>query len=267
MTIVVGSATTEKLEIVLDAAVATNELEVTVSYATQTTTTFVMDAQKSSTNGTTDQTILSATGDATKRLGVSNITVYNADTASAVFTIKYDDGGTEHIIMSSEIAPGATWRWSDTGFNITPKARAQKVVNLAADLTTTSTTFVDVDAGAPLGTELEIDLTTNGGDVALYFIGCARNTSPSNGLYFDFYEANVLAARFGGAEGIQGYFGYYTTIAFVPCAVTYLVQNLAPATYKFKVQWKVAPGGTSRLFAGAGTAYGDIYPIFWAQEI
>lgn len=131
-------------------------------------------------------------------------------------------------------------------------------VNIAADLSTTSTTFVDADA-----TELALTFTTGGGDVMVFFSGSVRNTASVRN-YFDVHES-VAATRYGGDDGLM-----YTNVSngAVATNASFAVRitGLSAASHTFKLQWKVA-SGTGVILAGAGTASEDIHPTFSAFEL
>ena len=90
--------TLTKLEIDLDAAITTNQLDVQVTYVdwnkSGVTTNPAMF--RTASNSTTDVTILAAPVQNPVR-EVLRVAVYNKDTASATVTIKSDNGTTEHI--------------------------------------------------------------------------------------------------------------------------------------------------------------------------
>lgn len=135
-------------------------------------------------------------------------------------------------------------------------------VNEASDYTTSSTSFVDIDA-----TDLNLSLTTTGGDVLLGFYGNIRvSGSGSPTVYFDVLQD---ATRIGGDDGLC--LAFVTSIdsavdQYQPVSFTYLITGLSAGTYAFKLQWKVS-AAAAILYAGAGTSALDIHPQFWAKEI
>lgn len=96
--------TAQKLEIVLGGTVTTNQLQFVASYID--TTDDVTGVQHGTTNNTTDVELVAAPS-ADLRL-VRSIHIYNADTASATVTVKYDQGGTERILRRGAIAAQST---------------------------------------------------------------------------------------------------------------------------------------------------------------
>lgn len=131
--------------------------------------------------------------------------------------------------------------------------------NEAADYTTTSTSFVDVD-----GTNLALTFTTNGGDVLVHFHASVMHTA-SGRICFD---VAVDGNRVAGDDGMIG--GYVPVSAsgypMVQMTFTRLLTGLSAGEHTFKLQWKTS-GATARLYAGAGTSWGDLHPQFWAREV
>lgn len=113
--------------------------------------------------------------------------------------------------------------------------------NAATYETTTSTSFVQIDA------TLDLSLETFGGDVLLIFNAAASN------CYLDFV---VNGSRQGGNDGILS----VPTLADYgnPVQMIWLVQGLVAGTHSFSVYWKVA--------SGTGSLYEHVPPSFVARE-
>jgi hypothetical protein len=106
--------TTRKLQILLGAAVTTNQLAVTVDYVSYTSTTTTPALQLSVTNDTTAVDILSAPASSEQRK-VNLITVVNRDTQFANVTVRLNDNGTMYNYMSNFVlAPNSTLQFTDT---------------------------------------------------------------------------------------------------------------------------------------------------------
>jgi hypothetical protein len=123
-------------------------------------------------------------------------------------------------------------------------------VTLAANITTTSTAFVDTPG-------LTLTLTTAGGALLLGFTGVAANTTGGATVVFDLV---VDGASQGGADGVTG-----SSAGSVPLSFTWLVEGLAAGAHTVKLQWKVS-AGTAILYGG-GTAYLRFRPQLWAREV
>lgn len=134
-------------------------------------------------------------------------------------------------------------------------------LNEGSDLTTTSTSFADVDA-----TDLALTFVTGGGDVLLGFTGAVAHGSASAKILFDVHES-VANARIGGDDGLLvASPATTTTTNATAVAFTVRASSLSAASHTFKVQWRTV-AGTAILFSGAGTSNLDIHPTFWAVEL
>jgi len=129
--------------------------------------------------------------------------------------------------------------------------------NEVSNYTTTSTSFVDVDA-----TNLSLTITTNGGNVLAGFAGAGWLSSASESIWL---ELDIDGSPWAGDDGIMRVrfdnINYIKNLSFVV-----MVTGLSTASHTFKLQWKV-DGGTGTIFAGAGTTDSDLHPQFWIQEI
>lgn len=163
-----------------------------------------------------------------------------------------------------------TWVASEsltsTNFNAELKDRLNAVkspahfkcyIDEAADYTTTSTTFVDIDA-----TDLSATITTGGGKVALFFTGVVYQSATTARVYLDI---TVDGTRLGLDDGLT-----VTRVSSMPShagvSLSVLTGTLSAGSHTFKLQWKV-DGGTGGMYAGAGTATADMHPTFWGIEI
>jgi hypothetical protein len=106
-----------------------------------------------------------------------------------------------------------------------------KSVEIAADITTSSTTFVDLDG-------ITSTITTQvGSKLELYFSASVSNVSANTGIYFRFMVDGV-AGR-GGAER-------YINVPAVGVALSQAVTGLPGGFHTIKVQWRVG-GGTGQI--------------------
>lgn len=152
----------KKMEVVLAGAVTTNQLEVTAHFfihtPQETTTIRRGGAQVSTTNSTTDVTIVDAPVLQGYIINIHSLTIHNKDTATATVTVKIDDNGTEKILIKQAVSVGESLVYED-GFGwqvlspITPpfvdttaivkgSTDATKLVRIEADGLTTATTRV-----------------------------------------------------------------------------------------------------------------------------
>ncbi|MCY4073052.1 MAG: hypothetical protein OXG60_17295 [Chloroflexi bacterium] len=111
--------------------------------------------------------------------------------------------------------------------------------------------FADVDSD-----NLNLTITTTGGDVLAHFHGAVRNHF-SDGAYHCYFDVEVDGSRQGDSNGIM-----ISTIdeSHRSVSFTHLIQNLGAGSHTFKLQWR--EDGASRqsvwLYIGAQ---------FWAREI
>lgn len=138
-------------------------------------------------------------------------------------------------------------------------ANGHSEVNEASDYTTSSTSFGDVDA-----TDMAITIITGGGDVEVSVVCSIINNTLTSRTYFDIYES-VAGGRVGGDDGICES-GTANTSAPQVVSFTYQIASLSAGSHTFKLQWKVS-GGTTTMYAGAGTSGHDTHPQFKVREI
>ena len=129
------------------------------------------------------------------------------------------------------------------------KLPAPAVGETTAQISKNSGSFVDVD-----GDNLNLTVTTRGGDVLAHFHGSAHlNTGEE--VHFD---VDVDGTRQGGNDGIlqSSFHASRWNNSYEAVSFTRLIQNLSVGSHTFKLQWKTN-GGIS-LKAGAQ---------FWVREI
>lgn len=129
-----------------------------------------------------------------------------------------------------------------------------------ANYTTSSTSFVDVDA-----TNLALTITTHGGAVLVGFAGAVANaTTNDTRVYFDI---EVDGVRHGGDDGILCHqAGQDDDQHPQNCSFVILIDGLSAASHEFILQWKVSASAYT-MHAGAGTSNYDVHPQFWVKEI
>ena len=131
-------------------------------------------------------------------------------------------------------------------------------VDDSADYTTTSTTFTDVDA------ELELTITSAGGDLMVGFVGTIYHNTAAAYVYFNLALDDVDQAGDDGmffAQPNKGNTHGDGAISFV-----YLLRSVSAGEHTITLRWKVSTG-TATLFAGAGTSGKDVHPQLWVREI
>jgi len=133
--------------------------------------------------------------------------------------------------------------------------QARYVLNEGADITSSTITFVDVDAA-----NLSLTITTTGGNVKVRFVG---NIKSSTGKCY--LDVDVDSSRYAGDDGILGMKATGSGDPGDPISFEITVTGLAAGPHTFKLQWKVN-AGTATLFAGAGTSDADVHGVFEVSE-
>lgn len=144
--------------------------------------------------------------------------------------------------------------WYDTYFKanmeyLLDPNKDTTIHNEGSDYTTTSTSFVDIDA-----TDLAITLTTNGGPVLVMAAGgCTGSTTLT--IHFDF---TVDGTRYtsGNTNGIAPVTTGSGRLDLLSFAV--LVTGLSAGSHSFKLQWRVN-GGTGTLHSQTSDS-----PVYFA---
>jgi hypothetical protein len=107
------NASTDKLEIVLSGAVATNQLQWNVSWQDITSAgmTLPQSAGAGNTNNTTAVQIVGSPAASTTRQ-VTSINIYNADTATSTVIVRKDVSGSKYVLVKYAVTSGDTLMWS-----------------------------------------------------------------------------------------------------------------------------------------------------------
>jgi hypothetical protein len=107
------NASTDKLEIVLSGAVATNQLQWNVSWQDITSAgmTLPQSAGAGNTNNTTAVQIVGAPASSTTRQ-VTSINIYNADTSTSTVIVRKDVSGSKYVLVKYAVTSGDTLMWS-----------------------------------------------------------------------------------------------------------------------------------------------------------
>jgi hypothetical protein len=102
---IILSETTDNLEVVLDATVATGQPQCYVAWRDRTATTFTAGRTVATTNNVTDVIIAAAPAASTQRV-IDYISVYNRDTAEVTVTIKIDANSNSYILYRGILGVG-----------------------------------------------------------------------------------------------------------------------------------------------------------------
>lgn len=151
--------TTDKIRVKLSSIVSTTELKCYVAYRDTTSTTITPNRNVTNTNGTTEVDLVSSPPSSTQRI-IDYLSVYNADTSSAIVTIEFYDNGTIYDLSIVTLGVGEKVEYQEgLGFKIISTNGAIKVtenepgltesslikfVSISGDVTSTSTSFADI---------------------------------------------------------------------------------------------------------------------------
>lgn len=130
-----------------------------------------------------------------------------------------------------------------------------RVVRVAGDVTTTSTTFADI-------TGASITISTGARKVLLTFTCTAYSSSNAGTGGFDF---NIDGTRASGADfGMSGFNQHATAGEAYPVAMSFLTDALTAASHTFKVQFRTG-NAAHTLTVQAATA--SFAYVFTAVEV
>jgi hypothetical protein len=136
MQTLVLDSTTDKIVAVLSGAITTTQPDFTAHFADNNGTTFSEGELDGTFNSTTQVDIVTAPAASTRRI-IKNITVYNRDTASITFTLKFSANGTLRFITQITLAANASWDFSPV-----PVSGLADVTTTKADLLVRSSSAI-----------------------------------------------------------------------------------------------------------------------------
>lgn len=124
---IILTATTDNVQVVLAGNVTTNQLPCYASWRDITTTAYTPGRTLVNTNNTTDVNVVPAPAASTQRVA-DYIAIYNADTVAAVVTVKFDANGTEYVLWKGTLNPNERVEYVEgAGFSVYTDAGAQRV--------------------------------------------------------------------------------------------------------------------------------------------
>lgn len=109
---IVLSATTHSLKVVLAGAITTNQLPISAAYVDLTSTAYTPAGATTATNNTTGVNAVAAPAGSTQRQ-VKGLTVCNTDTAPATVIVSFDDNGTLRRLVRAPLAVNETLEYTD----------------------------------------------------------------------------------------------------------------------------------------------------------
>lgn len=176
---IILSATNQSLEMDLEATVASTQLDYIVSYVDVTTTTYAPAGSDGTSNNTTAVTIVSAPGDASTQRQIKQITIYNADSASAVVTIQKVNGANTRILCKVLLETTDTLQYNDgEGFSVV-KATGTAV---------SSSTTIGISAGTQSISGPNMVVLSNSNNISFGMSGSSQVTASYLGPTASFWE-------------------------------------------------------------------------------
>ena len=157
------AATTSSLEVILAGAVTANQLPFECSWVDITATTFTPGETGGLTNSGTAVTLVAAPGASTQRQ-VKFINIYNADTASATVTVRYNANSTLRTLVKVILQVGEALIFDGKAFTILDAVGAVKIAQsgtgrfLRTVILTSGTSYVS----GPQATQIFVRLQGGG---------------------------------------------------------------------------------------------------------
>jgi hypothetical protein len=141
---IVLSQTTDKIQVVLAGAVATNQAQCIASWRDITSApTYTGGRSVANTNGTTDVDLIASPASSTQRI-IDYIGIYNNDTATVTLTVKFDANGTDYIVWRGSLATGEHLEYENgkgwtvkTAGGLIKTLQSQSISTVLNDLNTT----------------------------------------------------------------------------------------------------------------------------------
>jgi hypothetical protein len=132
-----------------------------------------------------------------------------------------------------------------------------KTLNEAANYTTNSTSFVDIDS-----TNLSLTINTAGGDVLIIFTGTFSHNTAGGRVFLD---VSVDGTDMFGDDGLVTH-GCETANRQYAVTLVAWKLSLSAGSHTFRLRWRTNTGILT-LYAGAGTSLGDVHPQFVVREV
>ena len=125
---IILDSTTDKIQVLLSAAVTTTELSCFVSYRDTTSTTITPIRNVSLTNGITAVDLVTSPASSTQRV-VDYLSVYNTDTSIAEVTVRFADNITYYKLAVIRLSPGEKLEYQEgEGFKVVSNGYATKTI-------------------------------------------------------------------------------------------------------------------------------------------
>jgi len=128
---IILSATTDKLQVVLGGSVVASHLQCIAFWRDVTTTEYTPGRTNVLTNNSTDVDLVGSPVSG-HQICVDYISIYNADTSNQTLYVKFDFNGTDYILWKGVLGTGEKLEYSDkTGFVVIANNGGVKMVEVA----------------------------------------------------------------------------------------------------------------------------------------
>jgi hypothetical protein len=217
------STTSDKIQVVLNNAVTTNQLKCFASYTDTTTSSITPGRNALTTNGITAVNLVASPGSSTQRL-ISYLSVYNTDTTSAIVTVNLNTASTTYTLFTTILGVGERFEYQQgEGFKVfasngtvktTPNAIGpveSTIINhtmLATDVSMTGTSFVDI-AGLSFSVLankrywFKFTIVTTSAAASVGHAWSINGPSFNNLMYYSFYPSSTTATQYN--NGVSTY--------------------------------------------------------------
>jgi hypothetical protein len=177
----------------------------------------------------------------------TDVTIESTSSGGTLATVEEVDGSPTDSAVTKLVFPNGTLGIASHVATYTPAAggalASASFKRTTGNYTTTSSTFVDVDA-----TNFALTITTGAHRVMLVFTGSGGNTSA------DYIELDVTVdgTRQGGTGGLV-IMECQDSLVFKNLSFTYITDVLTAASHTFKLQYRVNSSGTATIQGGSSS--------------
>jgi len=196
---IILSATTDNLQVVLASTVTANQLQCFTSWRDRTATTFIAGRTVINTNNGSAVDVSGSPESSTQRV-LDYVSVFNSDTAPAVVTIRYNANGTTYILYKATLAVGDKIEYTDkTGFQVIGANGGVKINQVAGNVVSvTNALNVTVMASNVVNNNASANAIAN-------VTGLSFDVTAGEMYWFEFViPYNAAAATTGSRWSING---------------------------------------------------------------
>jgi hypothetical protein len=217
------SATTDKIQVVLGGNVTTNQLKCYASYNDTTTTSITPGRNATLTNNTTAVDLVASPSSSTQRV-ISYLSVYNSDTASATVNVNLVSSSTSYSVFITTLSTGEKLEYQQgEGFRVLAPDGSLKIVPNASGIPASSNVNFTALAGDVATTSTSLSDVT----------GLSLSVSSGKTYWFRFIiAATSPGTAVGWGWSINGpSFSYLAYHSYYPSSTTTLLYNNGVSTY------------------------------------